>query len=642
MAGEAATGPDRDPALDEIRQKYQAGDVVLFVGAGVSAAAGLPSWAELVRRLVARAKVRGEATDEMEALAAGGRYVDAISAAEDAVGGPELIAVVKDALDDSRLVREVPEVGKAIASLEPRLRAVLTTNLDRLLERAFEGRWSDYHEAEAAAGQERRFILKLHGTLREPKTWVLTRSQYDRALYNDPLLQDLLGGLFRTMTLVFVGYGLADDDFDEILKRIRALSGGSPPRHYALVLRAQVKEYWRKVREEAGVRVVPYAAHADVPVILRWLSALDTPPTPAPVPVPVPAAAPGALPPPPGASYDARWYVRRPEEEAQALANLDAPGTPVVLWGPDGIGKGMLLGYLLERVRQADGAGARIVEVDLSLLVPEPRESATLDGLLENLAAYIIDQTGGDGAWLDEMGKKRFPWPVKFSMLVERVLKASPQRLVLAIRKADDVWGLPFQSAFYRTWRSLCEKAHNEPWSRLRLVLVLSSAPGLVFEGPDHQDSPWNLAEDIEAKDFKPAQTAEMARLHRLDWTADAIERVLFPLVGGHPRLLHVLMQRARLSGTSLDDLVKDPESIEDLFADELREVARVLERDGRREDAVRRLLDDEKSAIDEDILLRLRRGGIIDRVPGGGGHRIRYGLYKDYLRRRWQAKPRA
>src|SRR5262249_47914212 len=157
-------------------------------------------------------------------------------------------------------------------------------------------------------------------------------------------------------------------------------------------------------------------------------------------------------------SYDARWYVRRPAEEALALANLDAPGTPVVLWGPEGIGKGMLLGYLLEQVRAVDGANARIVEVDLSLLVPEPREGATLDGLLENVAASLVDQTGGDEAWLAEMGKKRLPWPVKLSMLVERVLKAKPERLVLAIRKADDVWGLPFQGAFYRTLRSLCEK----------------------------------------------------------------------------------------------------------------------------------------------------------------------------------------
>jgi|HubBroStandDraft_6_1064221.scaffolds.fasta_scaffold494127_2 hypothetical protein len=95
-----------DPALVEVRALYRVGDLVLFVGAGVSAAAGLPSWGGLVGQLVARAKARGVAVDEIERLVAKERFVDALAAAEGAVGGPELVAVVKEAL-----VRDVPEIG---------------------------------------------------------------------------------------------------------------------------------------------------------------------------------------------------------------------------------------------------------------------------------------------------------------------------------------------------------------------------------------------------------------------------------------------------------------------------------------------------------------------------------------------------
>ena len=80
----------RDPALDELRQRYREGELVLFAGAGVSAAAGLPSWGKLVGALLDRAKARGATADavgEVEQLprpATGTLRVlaDAVSAAE--------------------------------------------------------------------------------------------------------------------------------------------------------------------------------------------------------------------------------------------------------------------------------------------------------------------------------------------------------------------------------------------------------------------------------------------------------------------------------------------------------------------------------------------------------------------------------
>jgi NAD-dependent SIR2 family protein deacetylase len=134
----AEGGAHRDPALEDLRQRYREGELVLFVGAGVSAAAGLPSWSKLVEALLARAAARGagsDVVDEVKQLLAGNRYVDALTAAASAAGAQDMIAVVKFALDDRTLVADVPAIGKAIAALEPHLRAVLTTNLDHLLER---------------------------------------------------------------------------------------------------------------------------------------------------------------------------------------------------------------------------------------------------------------------------------------------------------------------------------------------------------------------------------------------------------------------------------------------------------------------------------------------------------------------------
>jgi len=91
--GEVTDAVIHDPALDELRQAYRDGDLVLFVGAGVSAAAGLPSWAKLVEKLLERARARGATAlvlGEIDALLKKGRFIDALSAARDAVGEQEL------------------------------------------------------------------------------------------------------------------------------------------------------------------------------------------------------------------------------------------------------------------------------------------------------------------------------------------------------------------------------------------------------------------------------------------------------------------------------------------------------------------------------------------------------------------------
>jgi hypothetical protein len=186
------TGPERDPALDELREAYEAGQLIVFAGAGVE------------------------------------RHLD-------------------DKLADE------PEVAKAIAALAPKLRAVLTTNLDHLLEKAFSGRWPTLSKATGDIATRREYILKLHGTLLDRAGWVLTREQYDRAMYADPKLKAAFTALFHTCPILFVGYGLADDDFDALLGHVRALAGEQPPRHFALVPADEVTPYRRRKLEAAGI-----------------------------------------------------------------------------------------------------------------------------------------------------------------------------------------------------------------------------------------------------------------------------------------------------------------------------------------------------------------------------------------------------
>ncbi|MEP7122766.1 MAG: SIR2 family protein [Byssovorax sp.] len=242
----AAGSPLSDPLLADLREAYLDEDLILFAGAGLSAAAGLPSWARLVELLADGARARSVAAPELERL-----------------------------LDDTGM--DAPALATSIASLAPRLRGVLTTNVNHLLEKAFKGAWPALAKVTGDVVRRRHYILKLHGTLLDRASWVFTRDEYDRAMYADPKLQTAFTALFHACPVLFVGYGLADDDFDQVLSRVRAFSGEQPPRHFALIAQETITPDRRARVEASGVQIVPYAnpdgKHGEVVRILDWLAA---------------------------------------------------------------------------------------------------------------------------------------------------------------------------------------------------------------------------------------------------------------------------------------------------------------------------------------------------------------------------------
>lgn len=266
------------PLLADLREAYLDEDLIVFAGAGLSAAAGLPSWARLVERLVDRAKARGAAgpaLDEIADLLARGQLIDALSAVKAVLGPNDFGAAVEKLLDDTG--HDAPAVATSIASLAPRLRGVLTTNVDHLLEKAFKGVWPALAKVTGDVVRRRHYILKIHGTLLDRASWVFTRDEYDRAMYADPKLQTAFYALFHACPVLFVGYGLADDDFDQVLAKVRVLSGEQPPRHFALIAGETITPARQARLEASGVQIVPYAnpdgKHGEVVRILDWLAA---------------------------------------------------------------------------------------------------------------------------------------------------------------------------------------------------------------------------------------------------------------------------------------------------------------------------------------------------------------------------------
>ncbi len=643
--------PAEDPALGELRDACVGGDLVLFVGAGVSAAAGLPSWERLIEALVGQARARGAdpaLLGEIEELSLQRRFSEALTASKTALGEADFGREVERQLDDRS--KEVPAIGEAIAALSPRLRAVLTTNLDHLLERALGGGWPTLTRGAGDLAQRRGFLLKLHGTLLDRGTWALTRDDAERAMYADPELAPAFSALFQSCPVLFVGYGLSDDDFDHLLERVRAFSGTSPPRHFALVSEGAVKPFRRRELAQAGLRLIfchdREGNFAESARVLRGLVGAPSKPPTRSKPPPAPARSvekkAARAPQPPGAPYNRGWYVHREEEESRALAYLETAGAPVVLWAPELFGKSTTLRYLLDHLHQQDSAEGKqglVIELDLGALLPGDH-ARSLDGLLENVARSVVQQVPeGDEAWVSALAGGRDPWPIKLRKLFQKhVLPAAGDRLFLVVERADEVWGLPFQGELYGMFRSWCELGHKEPWARLRVLMALSTTPSLVLDGPEGSRSPWNLVPPIELSELGLDQVEALARLYQLDWPREAIAARVVPLVGGHPHHLRTLMYKAALRRLSLDALLA-PSSLEALFSQHFGRLIKRLElkRSGGEsplEDAVRAILVDPGADLDETTFQRLLGVGLV--IRGEEGYRLRYSLDENHLRKRW------
>lgn len=190
----------------------RAGRLVPFIGAGVSATAGLPLWTDLVADL-AEGRLPDDERRDFGKL-------DVLDQAH------VLRHLFPDRAGFARAVAD--RTGAERYGLAPALlaglptREAVTLNYDELYEHAAAdmGRRTAVLPEEAV-GSGGRWLLKLHGTVRSPETIVLTREDYLSYGRGREALSALAKAMLLTRHLLFVGFGLADDHFHELMHDVR-------------------------------------------------------------------------------------------------------------------------------------------------------------------------------------------------------------------------------------------------------------------------------------------------------------------------------------------------------------------------------------------------------------------------------------
>lgn len=196
--------------------------LTFFVGAGVSALSGAPTWKALIHAIsdkLGRARKAEYSSDEYLQIPQMFYY----SLGENK---EEYYRFVEEQLHCSSLAPNI--IHREMLNLNPT--SFITTNYDTLLEDVA----VQYCQSFKVVSQDEdvptifgdRFILKLHGDFTH-NNFVLKEEDYLNYSENFKLIETLVKSIFSTNTVVFIGYGLNDYNIKLILNWTKTLLQGN-------------------------------------------------------------------------------------------------------------------------------------------------------------------------------------------------------------------------------------------------------------------------------------------------------------------------------------------------------------------------------------------------------------------------------
>ena len=284
---------DNPELPEEIKQAALNGELVLFVGAGVSMLLGLPSWSKLADKVLEELRYNGfldySEVAQLNTLDPRKR----LSIAETIAEENEYCIKYEDHL------RPDPSKGEGIyKALNDIGCPCVTTNYDELLFPRYKGaktgdssttpapvsRVSERERFFAHLLDEPGTVVHLHGCFNKPETMIVTTKDYLEH-YDHENVQEFLEQLFRKKVVLFIGYSLEEAEIlEHILRRGSVLKEGDR-RRFSLegFFRSQkplYKELYRYYEISFGVHLIGFERDkkdykALEPIIESWASQLE-------------------------------------------------------------------------------------------------------------------------------------------------------------------------------------------------------------------------------------------------------------------------------------------------------------------------------------------------------------------------------
>ena len=189
---------------------------VLFIGSGVSCAAGLVSWDDLIgqmKDILGRGMTTGRTKEVFDGLS----HLDIAEYFRMKVGNEAYYRFLRKQFRDTPF--KLTALHRAIAALP--VRTIITTNYDKVLECTFRNQWGIdpvvivYENQLPCFDPRQRVIVKIHGDIDHPDSIVLTASDYSRFDDSKNELRGRLKNVLGTSTVLIVGFGFRDSNFQD-------------------------------------------------------------------------------------------------------------------------------------------------------------------------------------------------------------------------------------------------------------------------------------------------------------------------------------------------------------------------------------------------------------------------------------------
>lgn len=184
----------------------------IFMGAGVSIGAGLPGWVSLLED-VGRHTVPPTTRTELNAVNDPRDMANLLQRRLEKQG-ESLARILSQKLSTSKY-----SLQHGLLSSLP-CNEYITTNVDELFERAATATTGRLKVVPNQSESD-RWLLKLHGTIADESSLVFTRDNFLDLGRGSRALFGLVQAMLFTKHMLFVGYGLGDEDFHEVVYDVR-------------------------------------------------------------------------------------------------------------------------------------------------------------------------------------------------------------------------------------------------------------------------------------------------------------------------------------------------------------------------------------------------------------------------------------
>ena len=266
-------------------------NLVPLLGAGISRQANksaFPNWRQLLDFLLSRALkknyIKKPEGNEISRLLDKGQYLMVAEQLRYKLPTDEYTSLLKEAFNP--VGAEPTEIHKAIFRLNAPL--ILTTNYDLLIEDAYAKVYGKTANVQSYRGSseiqqslqnrqltDRPIIFKVHGSIDDPLSIILTEQDYRRLIYQEIGYRTVLSAIFITHVVLMMGFSFSDRELTLLLENLRvSLKSQTMPDYIFLPEDAVGEVESRRFREDFGVEVIPFRPTKGYPEVLQLINFL--------------------------------------------------------------------------------------------------------------------------------------------------------------------------------------------------------------------------------------------------------------------------------------------------------------------------------------------------------------------------------